>query len=48
VTSAGVAHLESLGHLETLNLTETRVDSRGVALAKKLPALRKVWAFASP
>jgi hypothetical protein len=48
VTSDGVARLASLTRLETLNLTATKVDSRGVALARKLPALREVWAFGAP
>jgi hypothetical protein len=48
VTSDGVARLASLAHLETLNLTETKVDSRGMAAARKLPALREVWAFGTP
>jgi hypothetical protein len=48
VTSDGVARLASLTRLETLNLTATKVDSRGVALAKKLPVLKSVWAFGTP
>jgi hypothetical protein len=48
VTSDGVALLASLGRLETLNLTETKVDGRGLDLARKLPALRKLWAFGGP
>jgi hypothetical protein len=48
VTSDGVARLTSLARLESLNLTATKVDSRGVALARKLPALREVWAFGTP
>ncbi len=48
VTSDGVARLASLGRLEALNLTETKVDGRGLDLAKKLPALKRLWAFTGP
>jgi len=48
VTSDGVVRLALLVRLETLNLTATKVDSRGLNSAKKLPALRTVWAFGNP
>ncbi len=48
VTSDGLAFLAPLQLLESLNLTQTRVDGRGLALARKFPALRRIWAFEGP
>ena len=48
VTSDGVTFLAPLGRLDSLNLTQTKVDDRGIALAKRMPSLRHLWAFEGP
>jgi len=48
VTSGGIAFLSQLNRLDSLNLTQTKVDDRGVDLARRLPALRHLWAFEGP
>lgn len=48
VTGAGVKALAPLAKLEVLNLTATQVDVAGIEALKAMPALKRVWYYATP
>jgi uncharacterized membrane protein len=45
VTSAGARNLEHLKKLQSLNLTETKVDAAGIAELRSNPNLKKLYVF---
>jgi len=45
VTSAGVPVLARLSHLQSLNLTATTVDDKGVAPLRRSPTLKHLYLF---
>ena len=47
VTDAGIKSLLDLPRLNTLNLRHTKVSTRGLALLRGLPELRRLWSSES-
>lgn len=48
VTPAGIKALAGLQKLEWINVSSTRVDESAVGDLRKLPTIRRVWAFSEP